>query len=203
LRNENSSLEGMEYHVLLFTGHLIDPIERESSRFPFGIIQDVQRAIQGQLDEMVKHPPVLAVSSLAAGGDMIFAEEVLKREIPLVIFLPFEKEKFLSESVRYIKGIPGENPEQWENHFHYVLAQAAAVHILKCEVAQLGVCYASCNDAMLAFALESANQQPEKILALALMQNSAGMGAGGTADFVNLMQSNGVTIKKVWPEWNK
>lgn len=190
----------MMYPVLLFTGHLIDPIDRETARFPFGIVQEVHQAIQGQLDELVKHPPVVAISSLAAGGDMIFAEEVLKRKIPLVIFLPFEKEKFLSVSVKYLKGIPGENPEQWESHFHSVLSQAATVHVLKCDVAQLSVCYASCNDAMLAFAMKSANQQPGKILALALIKNSAAMEAGGTADFVNLMQSNGITIKKVWPE---
>lgn len=193
----------MMYPVLLFTGHLIDPIDRETARFPFGIVQEVHQAIQEQLDEFAKHPPIVAISSLAAGGDMIFAEEVLKRKIPLVIFLPFEKEKFLSVSVKYLKGIPGENPDQWENHFHSVLAQATAVHILQCEVAQLSVCYASCNDAMLAFALETSNHQPGKILAIALIKNSPGMEAGGTADFVNLMQSNGITIKKIWPEWNK
>jgi len=187
------------YPVLLFTGHLIDPIERKTARFPFGIIQAVHRAIQGQLDEMVNHPPEIAISSLAAGGDMIFAEEVLKRKIPLVIFLPFEKEKFLSASVKYLKGIPGENPAQWENHFHSVLSQAAEVHVLKCEVAQLSVCYSSCNDAMLAFALERANHQPGKILALALIKHAAVTEAGGTADFVNLMQSSGINIKEVWP----
>lgn len=191
----------MIYSVLLFTGHLIDPIDRETARFPFDIVHHVERAIQRQLDDMVKHPPVVAISSLAAGGDMIFAEEVLKRKIPLVVFLPFEKEKFLSESVKYLKGIPGENPEQWENHFHFVLSQATAVHILTCDVAELSVCYSSCNDAMLAFAMESANQKPGKILALALIENSAvTKAAGGTADFVNLMESNGITIKKVWPE---
>ena len=193
----------MTYPVLLFTGHLIDPIDRVTARFPFDIIQEVHREIQGHLDEMTNHPPLIAISSLAAGGDMIFAEEVLKRKIPLVIFLPFDKKKFLSVSVKYLKGIPGEDPEQWENHFHSVLSQAVAVHVLKCEVEQLSVCYASCNDAMLAFALETANQQPEKILALALIKNSAGMESGGTADFVSLMQSNGITIKKIWPEWNK
>jgi len=193
----------MAYPILLFTGHLIDPIDRETARFPFDIVQEVHQAIQGQLDELSHHPPDVAISSLAAGGDMIFAEEALKRKIPLVIFLPFEKEKFLSVSVRYLKGIPGEIPEQWEDHFNSVLAQAAAVHILKCDVDQLSVCYASCNDAMLAFALETANQQPEKILALALIKNFAGTEAGGTADFVNLMESNGITIKKIWPKWNK
>lgn len=193
----------MTHPVLLFTGHLLDPIDREIARFPFGIFRAVAREIQEQLDELIKHPPVVAISSLAAGGDMIFAEEVLRRKIPLVVFLPFEKKKFLSVSVKYLKGIPGEDPKHWEDHFHSVLSQAAAVHILKCEVTQLSVCYASCNDAMLAFALEKANQQPEKILAIALIENSAGIEAGGTADFVNLMQSTGITIKKVWPEWNK
>jgi hypothetical protein len=188
----------MKCNVLLFTGHLIDPIDRESERFPFGLIKRVKRTIEGALDELPVAAPTIAVSSLAAGGDMIFAEEVLKRKIPLVVFIPFEQEKFLAVSVRYLKGIPGEDPKEWEDHFHRVLSQAAEIHELEC-TDELSVCYASCNEAMLDYALEHSDLEPEKVLALALMNNSAGTETGGTADFVSRMHSRGIRIKKIWP----
>jgi hypothetical protein len=47
--------------------------------------------------------------------------------------------------------------------------------------------------------MDKAGQQPEEVLALALMNNSTGIEAGGTADFVNLITSRGVSIKKIWP----
>jgi hypothetical protein len=140
----------------------------------------------------------VAISSLAAGGDMIFAEEVLKRKIPLVVFIPFDQEKFLAASVKYIKGIPGEDPAEWEKDFHTVLSQATEIHELKCED-ELSACYASCNEAMMTYALECAHQQPDNVLALALMKNAADVAAGGTADFVNQMGARGITIKKIWP----
>jgi hypothetical protein len=188
----------MKREVLLFTGHLIDPIDRKAKRFPFGLIHDAQLTIQRELDNLLSESPKLAISSLAAGGDMIFAEEVLKRSIPLVVFLPFEQEKFLAASVKYLKGIPGEDPDDWENDFNTVLSQASEVHELQCSD-ELSSCYASCNEAMLSFALDKAGQQPEEVLALALMNNSTGIEAGGTADFVNLITSRGVSIKKIWP----
>ncbi|MDH4090327.1 MAG: hypothetical protein OEV74_04280 [Cyclobacteriaceae bacterium] len=188
----------MKCNVLLFTGHLIDPIDRKSERFPFGLIQKVQHTIEEALDELELASPTVAVSSLAAGGDMIFAEGVLKRKIPLVIFIPFEQEMFLAASVKYVKGIPGEDPKEWEDHFHYVLSQAAEVHELEC-TDELSVCYASCNEAMLNYALEHSNLEPKKVLALALMNNSTGTETGGTADFVNSMHARGIMIKKIWP----
>ena len=188
----------MKRDVLLFTGHLIDPIGRESERFPFGMVQEARRLMQQELDALVNEPSGIAVSSLAAGGDMIFAEEVLKRKIPLIVFIPFDQEKFLAASVKYLKGIPGEDPKEWENDFHQVLSQATAIHELKCD-AELRACYASCNDAMLKFALEQTDQEPEKVFALALMNDSTGIEKGGTADFVNLMHAKGIPIKKIWP----
>jgi len=189
----------MKSDVLLFTGHLIDPIGRENERFPFGMVQEARRLMQKELDALVTVPAGIAVSSLAAGGDMIFAEEVLKRKIPLVVFIPFDQEKFLAASVKYLKGIPGEDPKEWESDFHEVLSKATAIHELKCE-AELSACYASCNDAMLNYALEQTQHQPEKVLALALMNDSAGIERGGTADFVNRMHAKGIPIRKIWPK---
>jgi hypothetical protein len=188
----------MEPRVLLFTGHLIDPAERENARFPFGLVHEVERTIREELDKQLTGPPSVAISSLAAGGDMLFADEVLRRGIPLEVFLPFEKERFLAASVKYVKGIPGEDPSEWEDDFHNVLEKASSIHVLECDH-ELSVCYASCNDAMLRYALTKANQDAQAVLALALMKGDDGVMVGGTADFVKQMQTRRINVRTIWP----
>jgi len=184
--------------VLLFTGHLIDPADRESARFPFGLVRDAERTIREELDKQLNGMPSVAISSLAAGGDMLFASEIIRRGIPLEIFLPFEKERFLAASVKYVKGIPGEDPSEWEEDFHLVLEKAKSIHVLECE-GELSVCYASCNEAMLTYALSQAGQDARAVLALALMKGEDGVMVGGTADFVKQMQWNGINVRTIWP----
>ena len=52
---------------------------------------------------------------------------------------------------------------------------------------------------MLSRALELTHNQPSRILALALVQNSTEIKEGGAADFVKQMQSIGIDVKKIWP----
>jgi hypothetical protein len=98
--------------ILLFTGHLLDRIDRESSRFPYRLIREVKTLIEIELERIVANRvPAMAISSLAAGGDMLFASEIIRREIPLTVFLPFEKERFLADSVKYLKDLPSKIPK--------------------------------------------------------------------------------------------
>jgi hypothetical protein len=186
--------------VLLFTGHLVDKIDRESSRFPYRLVREVKQLVEAEIDMLLqKGMPAMAVSSLAAGGDMIFACEVVKREIPLTVFLPFEKDRFLADSVRYLKDIPSEDPREWEDHFHENIAKASMVIISHSDGMKPDEAYAACNKSMLEFALGLTENQPAKIMALALIQNATDIKAGGSADFVNQMQSIGIDVKKIWP----
>jgi hypothetical protein len=190
----------MNPSVLLFTGHLLDKIDRESARFPYRLIREVQRIIDVELDHLLKRGiPGMAISSLAAGGDMLFASEVLRRKIPLAVFLPFEKEKFLADSVRYLKDLPSEDPKEWEDHFHENMSRAATVIVTHSDGLKQDQAYAACNKAMLKFALGLTENQPAKILALALIQNSSEIKEGGAADFVNQLESIGIPVKKIWP----
>lgn len=186
--------------VILFTGHLLDKIDRESARFPYRLIREVKQLIEIEFEQIAKRgSPAMAISSLAAGGDMLFASEVVRRGIPLTVFLPFEKERFLADSVKYLKNLPSEDPKEWEDHFHENIAKASKVIVTESNGHRPEEAYAACNKAMLSFALELTQNQPSRILALALVQNSTEIREGGSVDFVNQLLTIGIAVKKIWP----
>lgn len=186
--------------IILFTGHLLDRIDRKSARFPYRLIREVKTLMEIEVEQIAKNgPPSMAISSLAAGGDMLFANEIVRRNIPLTVFLPFESDRFLADSVKYLKDLPSEDPKEWEDHFHENVSKAASVVITPSNGLKSEEAYSACNKAMLTFALEQTQQQPSKILALALVQNATEVKEGGAADFVNQIESTGITVKKIWP----
>jgi hypothetical protein len=186
--------------IILFTGHLLDRIDRTSARFPYRLIREVKTLIEVEVEQMLKKGvPSMAVSSLAAGGDMLFASEMVRRHVPLSVFLPFEKDRFLADSVKYLKDLPSEDPKEWEDHFHENISKAAQVIITHSNGLSPEEAYSACNQAMLAFALNLTKNYPSKIMALALIQNTSEIKKGGAADFVNQLESTGINVKKIWP----
>jgi hypothetical protein len=71
--------------------------------------QEISEVI-GSIDD----PEARAVSGLACGGDLLFAEEWLKTGRGLQAFLPRPVEEFLDESVRFAG-------EEWVASFHRVI----------------------------------------------------------------------------------
>ncbi|HEX6891376.1 MAG TPA: hypothetical protein VF141_11790 [Chryseolinea sp.] len=186
--------------IILFTGHLLDKIDRTSARFPYRLIREVKTLIEIEVEQIMKKGvPLMAVSSLAAGGDMLFASEMVRRHVPLSVFLPFEKERFLADSVRYLKDLPSEDPKEWEDHFHENMSKASQVIVTHSNGLSPEEAYSACNQAMLAFALNLTKNLPSKIMALALIQNTTEIKKGGAADFVNQLESTGINVKKIWP----
>jgi hypothetical protein len=185
--------------IILFTGHLLDKIDRTSARFPYRLIREVKTLIEIEVEQIMKKGvPLMAVSSLAAGGDMLFASEMVRRDVPLSVFLPFERERFLADSVKYLKDLPSEDPKEWEDHFHENISKASQVIVTHSSGLTPEEAYSACNQAMLAFALNLTNNQPSKIMALALIQNTSEIKKGGAADFVNQLESTGINVKKIW-----
>jgi hypothetical protein len=199
---DNSKLSALEHQptVLLFTGHLIDSAGRQNDRFPYELQKDIQKYLKSEIDNIIKTcKPNRAISSLAAGGDMIFAQEMLDRKIPLTIFLPFEMERFLSFSVTYVKGIPHEEPEQWARRFHRIIQQAKEIIVTGKSTDLPEDAFALCNAEMLSYALAMAGDDPLKILALALIKSDDEIRTGGTSEFVKLMQKHHILIRRLWP----
>lgn len=187
--------------VLLFTGHLLDSVGRPDDRFPHALLKDARALIKKEMDSITEtYVPAVAVSSLAAGGDMIFAQEMLDRKIPLIVFLPFEVETFLHTSVTYAKGAPDEDPKEWARQFHYILQQAAEVITTGTKAIPQEDALVLCNKKMLSYALERASNDPQKVVALALVKSSEEIKKGGSSEFIKLMQSAHVTVRQIWPQ---
>jgi class 3 adenylate cyclase len=109
--------------VVAFTGHMIDLPCRAQKRFPAELETPVREQISQKLEEM--HAGI-AYSSAACGSDIIFLEEILKRGGEINIALPFERERFVEESVDIIPG------SDWLERFEFLESQAARVQILGC-----------------------------------------------------------------------
>src|SRR6056297_3626101 len=156
--------------VIIFTGHLIDTAGRAEKRFSIGMQEEARRLVRISLDEELRHDaPDVAVTSLGAGGDMIFADEVLKSGIPLVVFLPFEKERFLKESVSYKKMETVDQSGRWTHEFERILKQADRV-IYSTQESDESNPFEACNRAMLEYALTEAREDRELVSAMALMR---------------------------------
>lgn len=87
--------------VLLFSGHMIDAVDRPRPRFPAGMEPVARRAIEATLDALGAGAGDLGVCSAACGGDLLFAEAALARGVPLEICLPFSESRFLRDSVDF------------------------------------------------------------------------------------------------------
>ncbi len=87
--------------VFLFSGHMIDASGRAEPRFPADKEEIATGAIAAKLDELEASDKDLALCSGACGGDLIFAEECLKRGLRLHLRIPFAEPEFLDKSVNF------------------------------------------------------------------------------------------------------
>jgi hypothetical protein len=186
--------------TLLFTGHLLDHASRLEPRFPFALLEDARAVLKSEIERIVlTHEPEIAICSLAAGGDMIFAEEMVLLKIPLIVFLPFEVEEFLRLSVTYDKGKGNETPRHWAVHFQKIIRQAQKVIITGTDNVPQEEALTLCNEKMLAHALRQSGGNPQKVLALALIKPADKIKRGGSSEFIKLIKAHGVAVKQVWP----
>ena len=192
-------LANMHHTVLLFTGHLLDSMDRISSRFPYRLISEVRRMIAGEIKSF-RHTQEsqIAVSSLAAGSDILFAEAALEAGIPLHIYLSHPPAEFVDRSVQYAKNHENEDSDEWIARFGTSINQAVSINVVEPEDDQDP--YAACNHEMLRHALHFSNQQKERILALAMMERDSEIKKGGAADFAQEIESAGILVRRLWPE---
>jgi hypothetical protein len=88
--------------ALLFTGHMVDlpgmPRPRFPPRLEFPAAHAIEAAIDRQL-ERAQPGDVVAISSLARGGDILFQEGAEVRRLTSYVVLPFEPQVFVRKRV--------------------------------------------------------------------------------------------------------
>lgn len=88
--------------VLLFSGHMIDHPNREQPRFPAAMENEALHKIEEVLDKLNPTERCLAIAPGAAcGGDILFIEACLRRNLKVEVFLPFYQAEFIQNSVNF------------------------------------------------------------------------------------------------------
>ena len=161
----------------LFTGHMLDRPDRPAPRFPGALEETVRDKIEACLE---RQDVQVGYSSLACGGDMLFAESVLKRGGEVHIFLPFDIEMFIKYSVRLVP------QEGLVERFHHILDSAASVRILN-EMGDPddGAGYDFCNRVIAGAAILKSQFLGMDIAPILLWDGKRGDGGGGTESVRN------------------
>ncbi len=163
--HNNESIQLPAVLAIGFTGHRTLPDETASRQLIDDFLAETKRSTSGIL---------LGVSSVAAGGDLLFAESCIALGIPLRVLLPFPAEEFRNDF----------DPATW------IRAQQAMHHALSVEVTGKELprdeAYYECG---LATVLQSQWQ-------LALWNGEPAQGLGGTEQIVTFARQIGRPV--IW-----
>jgi len=162
--------------VAAFSGHMFDMPARRYPRFPASSAPAARREITRVLKE---HHVKIGYSALACGGDILFAETLLKLGGEIHIVLPFEEKTFRRVSVDLVPG------KDWGRRFKAILKKSATITILNpsgdpAEPEN----YEYCNRAILGMAKLKARSIGLDLQPVVMWDGQCGDGCGGTEAFV-------------------
>jgi hypothetical protein len=164
-------------NVVLFSGHMIDAHDRKTPRFPPDKEPVAAAAIAKTLAEIGASRGDLAICGGACGGDLLFAEACLAREMALELYIPFDEPTFLANSVDFADA-------NW--HDRYLAVKSRAVlHVMPDELGPPPPGenpYERNNRWMLE---STARFGGRKIAFVALWNGEGGDGLGGTQHFMD------------------
>ena len=105
--------------VIVFTGHMIDHPDRSEPRFPESISAQIAEEIAKALDKL---DAGIGYSSLACGADILFVEEMIRRNAEVNLFLPYNMSDFVKSSINFA------GPE-WLKKFNRILENHSVNYI--------------------------------------------------------------------------
>jgi hypothetical protein len=179
--------------VTLFSGHMIDAPGRDRPRFPPDKEPIAARAIAQALADLRVGPADLAICGGACGGDLLFAEACLARDMRLEIYIPFEEPTFLANSVDFAGG-------NWHDRYLAVKSKAT-LHVMPDELSPLSAgenAYEHNNQWMLE---QAARFGGEKIAFISLWNGQGGDGPGGARHFMD--EARRKTTRICWLDTTK
>ncbi len=94
--------------VFLFSGHMIDTPGRKEARFPADKEAIAAAAIDKALADLGASDKDLALTQGASGGDLLFAEACIARNIKVQLLLPLPEPDFIEQSI-----LPADGGEVW------------------------------------------------------------------------------------------
>jgi hypothetical protein len=167
--------------IVLFSGHMIDAPDRSTPRFPASEEDVAAAAIGRTLDQIGVGDFDLAICGGACGGDLLFAEAALARQLGLELYLPLREDKFLARSIDFANA-------EWRSRYFDVKAHAR-LHITPDEIGPADEDpFERNNLRMLDVAMSFG---PEKLNFICLWNGKGGDGPGGTQHLMQAVQSTG------------
>jgi hypothetical protein len=163
--------------VVAFIGHMIDHPNRATPRFPASIEQQVKDAIINSIRTLNAR---IGYSSLACGGDILFAEAMAAVGGEVNIFLPFSGPDFVEQSVRFAG-------DQWLKRYYDLIEKFPPTYITRESYAGFDDLFAFQNRIISGLAaLRSASHHAEPTLLTVLSEVDLKRKKGGTRDTIYL-----------------
>lgn len=91
-------------YYILFTGHMIDTLERKEPRFPPEQENDARKRIAEAVQKIIQEQAgkeIFGIAGGACGGDILFQEVCLELGVKTELYLALPKEEFIAESVAF------------------------------------------------------------------------------------------------------
>ncbi len=173
--------------VVVFAGHMIDRDDRTVPRFPASLEPIVKNAIRQGLRKVNAG---FGYASGACGSDILFHEVMLERKGESYVILPYEKERFIKDSVAIARD------GDWVNRLARVIAQAIETQEVSRQ-RQMGsdVSYEFANMMLHGLASVRAQQLETKLVPVAVWDGKSGTGIGGTAGTVERWRRLGLHVE--------
>ncbi len=175
--------------IFLFSGHMIDQMDRNPARFPPACEPRVAAEIDAKLTELGAGAMDLGITQGACGGDLLFAEAMLKRGAALQLYLPLVEEAFVKASVDFRKA-SSNVPDRWRDRFLAVrrLPSVRTTVMPAGASAERGDAFERCNLRMLERAF---SYGADKVRFICVWNGAGGDGPGGTEHMRKAVQQRG------------
>jgi hypothetical protein len=193
-----SDEETVQFHPLVFSGHMIDAPGRPQPRFPLHQEDTAAKRIEKAIREIVeaadqRREQVIGMAAAADGGDLLFHEACQRVGIPTQVFLPVPELLYRATALSH-------HASRWADHYHAALRNATQVHTLAHTDTLPGWLLARPNYStwqrhnrwILHHAW--ATTTTDRVTLLALWNGHVGDGPGGVADMVVTAQASGATV---------
>jgi hypothetical protein len=172
--------------VFLFSGHMIDAPGRKQPRFPPDKEGIARAAIETTLTEEGAEAGDLAICGGACGGDLIFAEACDALKMSLELYLPFDEQTFLKESVDFADAGQRDPSTAASWHERFMAAKSkATLHIMPDELGPLPPDQNPYERNNLWMLEAAARFGPEKVVFICLWNGQGGDGPGGARHFMD------------------
>jgi class 3 adenylate cyclase len=175
--------------VVVFAGHMVDRDDRTVPRFPPRLEPMVKGAIRQCLSKLNAG---FGYASGACGSDILFHEVMLEMKGESHVILPYEKERFIKDSVEIVRG------SDWGERLEKVIAQAIDTQEVS-KQPHMGSNVSNEFASLMLHGLASvrAEQLETKLVPVAVWDGNEGTGRGGTAGTVERWRRLGLHVEVI------